>query len=40
MDFEDELGTGGGGNDVDVGFFADADAVAYAIDGAAFEVRV
>ena len=28
VDLEDELGASGGGDDVDVGFFADADAVA------------
>lgn len=40
VDLEDELGAGWGGADVDVGFFADADAVACAVEGGAFEVGV
>jgi hypothetical protein len=31
---------GGGGADVDVGFFADADLVAEGVEGAGFEVGV
>ena len=40
VDFEEVLGSGGGGHDIDVGFFADADLVAGAVEGFALEVGV
>lgn len=38
VDFQNELGAGGGGHDVDVGFFAHADAVAGRVQGLPFQV--
>lgn len=38
VDFQDILGAGGGGYDVDVGFFAHADAVAGRVQGLPFKV--
>ena len=38
--FEDVLGSRGGGDDEDIGFFTDADLVAGAIEGFAFHVGV
>ncbi len=40
VDFEDVLGSRGGGDDEDVGFFADTDLVAGAVEGFAFHVGV
>ena len=40
VDLEDLLDSRWGGAEVDVGFFADADAGADAVDGIAFEMRV
>ena len=40
MQFEHLLAAGGGGGDVDVAFFADADLVAQAVEGIATTVCV
>ena len=40
VDFQYELGARGGGYDVDVGFFAHADAVAGRVEGLPLLVRV
>lgn len=40
VDLEHHLGAGGGGDDEDVGFFADADLVADGVDGLLFLVGV
>ncbi len=40
VDLQNVLGAGGGGAHIDVGFFADADAVACAVEGRAFEMGV
>lgn len=40
VDFENVLCSGWGRDDEDVGLFADADLVASAVEGFAFEVRV
>lgn len=40
VDFENVLDARGGGDDVDVRFFADADAVAGGVKCLAFDVRV